>query len=77
MIEHEHKPVMDFGKNIKALTLTLFFTLLIMFAEFFGGLISGSLALLSDAGHMLTDVIALSLSLLALTFSRRPATPEK
>ena len=77
MIEHEHKPVMDYGKNIKALSLTFFLTLVIMFAEFFGGLISGSLALLSDAGHMLTDVIALSLSLLALTFSRRPATPEK
>lgn len=48
-----------------------------MLVEFIGGFLSGSLALISDAGHMLTDVGALSLALIALWFSRRPATEEK
>ena len=48
-----------------------------MVAEVVGGLVSGSLALLADAGHMLTDVAALALSLTALMWARRPATPER
>jgi cobalt-zinc-cadmium efflux system protein len=48
-----------------------------MVAEVAGGLVSGSLALLADAGHMLTDVAALALSLTALRWARRPATPER
>lgn len=48
-----------------------------MVAEAIGGMLTGSLALLSDAGHMLTDVAALVLAMLALWFSSRPATPEK
>src|SRR5436309_12473322 len=45
--------------------------------EVAGGLLSGSLALLSDAGHMLTDLLALVLSLMAVRFASLPATPEK
>lgn len=48
-----------------------------MIAEALGGYFSNSLALLSDAGHMLTDVAALALSLLAVRFASRPATPRK
>jgi len=48
-----------------------------MTVEFIGGFLSSSLALISDAGHMLTDTTALGLALLALLFSRRPATAEK
>jgi cobalt-zinc-cadmium efflux system protein len=48
-----------------------------MFAEAFGGWWTGSLALLADAGHMLADVAALSLALMAVWFSTRPATPLK
>lgn len=48
-----------------------------MVAEAVGGWISGSLALLADAGHMLTDVAALALSLAAFRWARRPATPER
>jgi cobalt-zinc-cadmium efflux system protein len=48
-----------------------------MLAEAVGGYYSNSLALLSDAGHMLTDVAALGLSLLAVRFASRPATPRK
>ena len=44
-----------------------------MFAEFAGGLISGSLALLADAGHMLTDFASLLLAWLALRLARRYA----
>jgi cobalt-zinc-cadmium efflux system protein len=42
-----------------------------------GGWWTGSLALLADAGHMLADVAALALALLAMWFSARPATPSK
>jgi Co/Zn/Cd efflux system component len=46
-------------------------------AEVIGGIWSGSLALLADAGHMLTDVAGLGLALLALRFSEKPATPKR
>ncbi len=48
-----------------------------MIAEAVGGYVANSLALLSDAGHMLTDVAAIALSLFALRFAARPATPSK
>lgn len=48
-----------------------------MVAELVGGLVANSLALLADAGHMLTDVAALALSLFVAWFSRQPATPQK
>lgn len=48
-----------------------------MLAEVVGGLWTGSLALLADAGHMLTDVGGLGLALLAIWFAERPATPER
>jgi len=48
-----------------------------MAAEIVGGLLSGSLALLADAGHMFTDVAALALSLLAITLARRPPTSRR
>lgn len=47
-----------------------------MVVETLGGWLTGSLALLSDAGHMLADVAALSLALLADQFARRPAGPR-
>ena len=48
-----------------------------MIAEAFGGWYANSLALLADAGHMLTDVAALSLTLAAIWFATRPATSNK
>lgn len=48
-----------------------------MFAEAFGGWYANSLALLADAGHMFTDVAALTLTLAAIWFAARPATPTK
>lgn len=46
-------------------------------AEVVGGLVTGSLALLADAGHMLTDVAGVALALVAIRFARRKATPER
>jgi len=46
-------------------------------AEVVGGLLTGSLALLADSGHLLTDVLGLSMALAAIRFARRPATPGK
>jgi len=48
-----------------------------LIVEVAGGLLSGSLALLSDAGHVLTDLLALVLSLMAVRFASLPATPAK
>ena len=48
-----------------------------MLAEAIGGLLTGSLALLADAGHMLTDVIALSLGLFAVRLAQRSPTPQR
>lgn len=48
-----------------------------MVAEAVTGILTKSLALLADAGHMLTDAGALGLSLLAIWFSERPSTPER
>jgi len=55
----------------------LVLTALFFVAEVVGGVISNSLALLADAGHMFTDIGALSLSLFVAWFSRQPAAPEK
>jgi len=48
-----------------------------MIAEVIGGLVTGSLALLADAAHMLTDVGGLALALLAVRFAAREATPQR
>ena len=59
------------------LRAALLITLLFFFVEVGGGLLSNSLALLADAGHMFTDVGALGLSLFVAWFSRQPSTPHK
>lgn len=64
------------GANKKALALVLAFTTTYMFAEVIGGLITGSLALLADAAHMLSDNIALGLALFAFWLADRPPTPN-
>jgi len=61
----------------RRLKLVLILTIVYMLAEAIGGLLSNSLALLSDAGHMLTDVAAIALAMLALWFASRPATHQK
>src|ERR1700681_414677 len=63
--------------NRRRLSIVLLLTAVYMVAELFGGLWTGSLALLADAGHMLADVAALILALMAVWFGARPATPSK
>ena len=72
---HSHQHVRN--NNKKGLTIALIITAGIMLLEFFGGLFSNSLALLSDSGHMLSDVGALALSLLAMWLAARPPSPSK
>ncbi len=77
---HSHAHHHDEGptaRNRRRLSIVLVLTALYMVAEAFGGWWTGSLALLADAGHMLTDVAALALALTALWFGSRPATPSK
>jgi len=71
---HSHTPA---GKNKKRLAIVLALTTAYLIAEVVGGLLTHSLALLADAGHMLTDVAGLGLALLAIQFAERPATPER
>jgi cobalt-zinc-cadmium efflux system protein len=59
-----------------SLKIALAITATFLVAEFIGALYTNSLALLADAGHMLTDVAALSLSLFAIRFAGRRATPR-
>lgn len=61
----------------RPLRFVLILTATFMVVEFAGGVIANSLALLADAGHMLTDVAALALALFAGWIAQRPATPEK
>lgn len=63
--------------NKKALTISFFLIAGFMFVEFIGGYLTNSLALISDAGHMLSDAVALGLSLSALIFGAKAATPSK
>ncbi|MBX9581620.1 MAG: cation diffusion facilitator family transporter [Gemmataceae bacterium] len=65
------------GRNEKRLTVVFVLTAFYLVVEVVGGLLTNSLALLADAGHMLTDVAGTGLALLALRFARRPASPER
>jgi cobalt-zinc-cadmium efflux system protein len=61
----------------KKLLITIVLTGTMMIAEILGGIFTGSLALMSDAGHMLTHSAALLISFLAILYAGRPATKEK
>lgn len=73
---HSHR-ISASGKNKRPLAIVLGLTTAYMLAEVIGGLVTNSLALLADAGHMLTDVGGLALALAAIKFAERPATPER
>jgi cobalt-zinc-cadmium efflux system protein len=74
---HHHGDGKRVEQSTRALRIALVLTLLILVAEAIGGWLSNSLALLADAGHVLTDAGALALSLWVVWFSRQPATPER
>ena len=69
---HSPSPRSDDG-NGRRLLIAFVITAGFMVLEVIGGLVSGSLALLADAGHMLTDAAALLFAVLAVHFARRPA----
>jgi cobalt-zinc-cadmium efflux system protein len=78
--EHSHGPEGGHshgGGNRRALSIALAITATYTVAEVIGGLITGSLALLADAGHMLSDNFSLGLALFAFWLSAKPPTPER
>ena len=76
--DHDHRHHDHAGiASVKSLRLALALTGTFLVVEVIGGFLSNSLALLADAGHMLTDVAALALSLFVAWFSRQPTTPQK
>ena len=60
------------SSNMRRVTIALVLTGAFMIVEVIGGILSGSLALLADAGHMLTDTMALALAAVAFHVSKRP-----
>lgn len=74
---HENLEQPEERVNRRPLAIALAITTAFLVAEVIGGLLTNSLALLADAGHMATDVGALGLSLFAVWLARRPATPER
>ena len=76
---HTHGEKCDHGgeRSTRALRAALAVTLVILVAEAIGGWLANSLALIADAGHVLTDAGALGLSLFVAWFSRQPATAQK
>jgi len=78
---HIHQPIKSddraYSSTQSSMLIVLSITALVMIAEIIGGLLANSLALLSDAGHMLTDILALSLSIIAMRFAQKPPTASK
>jgi cobalt-zinc-cadmium efflux system protein len=72
---HHHAP--HRARSSRALALVLVLTASYTVAEIVGGLLTGSLALLADAGHMIGDSAALGLALGAAWLAARPATPKR
>ena len=76
--DHDHGTVHAARPSVtRALKVALGLTLALLVAEVVGGMLSNSLALLADAGHMLTDAGALALSLFVAWMCRQPSTPQK
>jgi cobalt-zinc-cadmium efflux system protein len=74
--DHDHGHLADRGNRSK-LTLVLVITITVLVIEVVGALLADSLALLADAGHMLTDVAGLSLALIAARLAGRPASDAR
>jgi len=84
MIDHAHAHAHEHGRpgrsrsgERRGLLLALVMTLVIFVAEVVGGVLSNSLALLADAGHMFSDAAALLVAFGAVTLATRPATQRK
>lgn len=73
---HHHHPSVG-ADNERRVFLAMVLTGTFMVVEVVGGLVSGSLALIADAGHMLTDTAALGLAWFAFRIARKPADPDR
>jgi cobalt-zinc-cadmium efflux system protein len=74
---HEHQAAGDLAQQRRRLSVVLAITVTVLLVEVVGAALSGSLALLADAGHGLTDAAGLALALVATAFAQRPATPRR
>ena len=77
MGHHGHDHTASERDGNRALAVVLVLTASFTVVEVIGGLLTGSLALLADAGHMLSDNFSLGVALFAAWLAGRPATPEK
>jgi cobalt-zinc-cadmium efflux system protein len=71
--DHNHVPATAGGAHRRRLLIVLGLTLALLAAETVGAVLSGSLALLADAGHMATDAAGVALALAAVSLAQRPA----
>ncbi|SDF36564.1 cobalt-zinc-cadmium efflux system protein [Blastococcus fimeti] len=71
--DHGHAPGTAAGSRRGRLAVVLGLTLAVLVAEVVGAVVSGSLALLADAGHMATDAVGIALALTAVGLAQRPA----
>jgi len=74
--DHHHEPSLR-EVSRRRLWWAMAIILIFLIIEIVGGLITGSLALLADAGHMLTDLLALAMAIFVGYLAERPATPER
>lgn len=74
---HGHDHTHTHGANKKVLLISFFIIASYMIVEVIGGFVTNSLALLSDAGHMLSDAVSLGIALLALTYGAKVASRSK
>jgi cobalt-zinc-cadmium efflux system protein len=74
---HSHELEIDNSQTARRLILSLVLTLVFVFFEAGAGVLANSLALLTDAAHNITDVIALALSLYAVRMAARPASASR
>lgn len=74
---HQHDRATGSRDQLRSLWIALALTAAFLVAEVVGGILANSLALLADAGHMLTDVAGLALSLFVAWFARQPGNPRQ
>lgn len=74
---HDHAHGTATGRHRRRLVIVLAITSTVVVAQVVGGLVSGSLALLADAAHMLTDASGIAIALIAASLATRPATSTR
>ena len=65
---------LEFKGNLRKLYISVFVCVVFMTGEVFGGVISGSLAILTDAAHVFSDILGFCISIISLHITKRPAS---